>query len=83
MCWARRLTLGHQHLGHAVIQAGHDREGLERLFVDTLRLGILAALVQQAAQRRIDPRLRAAGEDALRNFSSSSKRLRSRSASAR
>ncbi|MNH30987.1 hypothetical protein D3C79_913130 [compost metagenome] len=59
------IALGHQHLGHAVVQAGHDRERLERLLVHTLGLGILATLVHQGAQRGVHPRLRAAGQDGL------------------
>ena len=59
------LTLGHQHVGHAVVQARHDWKSLERLLINALGLGMLATLVHQAAQRRIHPRLRTAGENAL------------------
>ena len=62
------LALGDQHFSHAIVQPRHDRERLERLLIDTLGLGMLTTLVQQAAKGRIDPRLGATGKDAGEEF---------------
>ncbi|MNJ26136.1 hypothetical protein D3C77_206020 [compost metagenome] len=60
---ALAFAQGYQHLGQAVVQAGHHREGLERLLVNALGLGQLVALVQQAAEGCKGPGRGAAGDD--------------------